>query len=322
LVARLEADMETNELSLRARGGTEIMLEALHARLDPELGKQFQIVPSRIRDLDPDRKKILWLHNKPCREEASFLEFAENRALFAGIVCVSHYQAMLYHLIPGVPYADMTVIQNAIVPFGQYIARRDNRIRLIYHSAPDRGLEILVPVFKYLAMHHTDIELDVYSSFSLYGWSERDDVYRSLFERCNAHPRIRYHGAQPNSAVRQALSRSDIFSYPNIDPETSCIAAIEAMAAGCLVVCSAHGGLPETCANFAQLYPFSEDLRAHADRFTREMDQAINGVRQRRVEDEHLRRQQVDYFNQFYSWERRLPEWTGYLRGLDARVSK
>lgn len=308
--------MEANEQSVTSRGGTELMLNALHARLDPELAKHFQIIPGRVRNLDPRRKRILWLHNTPCREEAGLLEQAANRAMFAGIVCVSHYQATLYHLIPGVPYADMTVLQNAIEPFGSFRPRRADRIRLIYHSAPDRGLAVLVPVFEHLAAHHTDIELDVFSSFSLYGWAKRDEPYRSLFERCVAHPRIRYHGAQSNATVRLALCESDIFAYPNLEPETSCIAAIEAMSAGCLTVCAAYGGLPETCANFARLYPFAEDMQVHASRFAHVLDHEIRSVRERRAENERLRAQQVDYFNHFYAWDRRILEWNSYLRGL------
>jgi glycosyltransferase involved in cell wall biosynthesis len=308
--------METNEMSVRARGGTELMLQALHARLDVELASQFQIIPSRVRGLDPERKRILWLHDKPSREEASFLEHAENRAAFAGIVCVSHYQAALYQMIPGVPYSEMVVLQNAIEPFGAYRPRRDERIRLIYHTTPDRGLEILVPVFEYLATRHPDIELDVFSSFSLYDWTERDAAYQPLFERCRAHPRIRYHGVQPNAVVRSVLGECDIFAYPNIEPETSCIAAIEAMSAGCLVVCAAYGGLPETCANFARLYPFTENRQAHAQRCAAVLDDAIATVRQRKADDERLRAQQVEYFTHFYSWDRRTGEWEAYLRSL------
>lgn len=308
--------MEINEQSVNARGGTELMLHALHARLDPELASRFQIIPSRVRELDPARKRILWLHDLPYEDEASFLERAENRAMFAGIVCVSHYQALLYHMIPGVPYADLTVLQNAIEPFGPYRPRRADRIRLIYHSGPNRGLEILVPVFEHLAAHHPDIELDVFSSFGLYGWSNRDEPYQPLFERCMAHPRIRYHGAQPNATVRQALSECDIFAYPNLEPETSCLAAIEAMAAGCLTVCPAYGALPETSANFARLYPFTLDMEAHARRFASVLDEQIRAVRLRRAEDERLRAQQAEYFNRVYSWDRRILEWNAFLRGL------
>jgi UDP-glucose:(glucosyl)LPS alpha-1,2-glucosyltransferase len=308
--------IETNELSVGALGGTEMMLQALHARLDPHLLNKFQIIPERVRTLDPDRRRILWLHNTPSREESSFLELPENRRAFAGIVCVSHYQAQLFHMIPGVPFGELTVLQNAIDPFGPYRPRVADRIRLIYHTTPHRGLSILIPVFEHLARSHADIELDVFSSFCIYGWPDRDLSYEALFDRCRAHPRIRYHGAQPNSVVRKTLAECDIFAYPSIHAETSCVAAIEAMSAGCLTVCSSFGALPETCANFARLYPFTEDINLHANRFAETLDEAIRAVRLRRTEDEQLRTQQVEYFNRVYSWDRRADDWCSYLQRL------
>ncbi|TDY25209.1 glycosyl transferase family 1 [Paraburkholderia sp. BL6665CI2N2] len=308
--------METNELSARALGGTEAMLAALHARLDPELARHFQIIPSRARQLAADRKRIFWLHDTPSEEEAKFLASPDNLARFDGLVCVSHYQACLYNLIPQVPYRKMVVLQNAIEPFGAYRPRRGATIRLIYHTTPHRGLEILVPVFEHLAKVHPDIELDVFSSFNIYGWAQRDEPYRQLFDRCRAHPRIRYHGAQPNHVVRETLRDCDIFAYPSIWPETSCVAAIEALSSGCLVICPAYGALPETCANFASLYPFTEDRQSHAERFCLALDAAIRAVKRRAHEDATARSFQVDYFNRFYSWDRRITEWNAYLRGL------
>jgi glycosyltransferase involved in cell wall biosynthesis len=311
-----EQSMEINELSVNAKGGTEMMLRALHSHLNPELARQFQIIPSRVRSLDPDRKRILWLHETPNSEDAGLLGTAENRAQFAGIVCVSHFQANLYNQMVGVPFEQITVLQNAIEPFGPYRPRRSDRIRLVYHTTPHRGLEILVPVFEHLASIHPDIELDVYSSFNIYGWPQHDTPYLGLFERCRAHPRIRYHGVRANAQVREALGECDIFAYPCIWAETSCLAAIEAMAAGCLVVCSSFAVLPETCANFGQLYSYSQDVQIHANRFAAALDEAVRAVRQRRVADEALRARQAEYFNYFYAWSRRIGEWDTYLRSM------
>ena len=44
--------MEINELSKNAMGGTELMMSRLHKNVDKELLDKFQIIPSRVRDLD------------------------------------------------------------------------------------------------------------------------------------------------------------------------------------------------------------------------------------------------------------------------------
>jgi hypothetical protein len=57
--------VEVNELNKNARGGTELMQERLHKSIPEQLLNKFQIIPSRVRELDPDKKKILWLHDLP-----------------------------------------------------------------------------------------------------------------------------------------------------------------------------------------------------------------------------------------------------------------
>jgi UDP-glucose:(glucosyl)LPS alpha-1,2-glucosyltransferase len=57
--------MEVNELSVTAKGGTELMLESLHNKLPKDLLEYFQIIPSRVREIDDSKIKIYWLHDLP-----------------------------------------------------------------------------------------------------------------------------------------------------------------------------------------------------------------------------------------------------------------
>ena len=50
-----------------------------------------------------------------------------------------------------------------------------------------------------------------------------------------------------------------IFAYPSIWHETSCIAAIEAMAAGCEIVTTNLGALYETCSPFGRFINFDRN---------------------------------------------------------------
>jgi UDP-glucose:(glucosyl)LPS alpha-1,2-glucosyltransferase len=308
--------MEKNELNKNARGGTELMQERLHGSLPADLLDKFQIIPSRVRDLDPDKKKILWLHDLPGDPESEHLKDANLRKRFDKIVCVSDWQMQLYNLMSGLPYSESIVIKNAIHPIEIEKKQFDGTINLIYHTTPHRGLEILIPTFEELANKHKDIHLDVYSSFSIYGWEERDQQYTTLFDRCKAHPQITYHGAVPNQQVREALKKSHIYAYPSIWPETSCLSVIEAMSAMNLVVCPNYAALPETCANFAMMYPWNENKNAHAVQFAHTLEFAIDTIRKTQGKEDPYLEFQKNYFDYFYGWDKRKGEWEALLRSM------
>lgn len=307
--------IERNELNRNARGGTELMQERLHSSLPKELLDQFQIIPSRVRELDPDKKKILWLHDLPNDPESAHLADASQRKRFDKIVCVSDWQMQLYNLISAVPYSECIVIKNAIEPIQIAKKEFDGTVRLIYHTTPHRGLEILIPVFEELCKIHDDIHLDVYSSFKIYGWEERDRQFDELFDRCKANEKITYHGSVSNEEIREALVRSHIFAYPSIWPETSCLAAIEAFSAKNIVVCPNYAALPETSAGFAMMYPFTENKNHHAVQFAHTLNNAINSVKENKNLETYLDFQK-QYFDYFYGWDKRKLEWQNLLTSL------
>jgi len=308
--------MEKNELNKNARGGTELMQERLHRSIPEEILNKFQIIPSRVRELDSDKKKILWLHDLPHDPESEHLKDPELRKRFDKIVAVSDWQMQLYNLVSGVPYSESIVIKNAIDPVPIEKKEYHGTVNLIYHTTPHRGLEILIPVFEELCKIHDNIHLDVYSSFSIYGWEQRDEQYKQLFDRCKEHPKITYHGAVSNEEVRDALVKSHIFAYPCVWPETSCLAAIEAMSAMNLVVCPNFAALAETCSNFAMMYQFNENKNLHAVQFAHTLDMAIKTIIKNEGSTYPYLDFQKQYFDYFYSWEKRKGEWLALLQSM------
>jgi glycosyltransferase involved in cell wall biosynthesis len=295
-----------------AMGGTEILATTLSARLDPKLLASFQIVPSRVRQLDPARIPVYWLHDLPEGRESQHLA-AGGWNRFRLLVYVSNWQAQLYQRHYGIPWEKGRVLLNAIDPIPVSQKPRDV-LRIVYHSTPHRGLEILVPVFEYLARRYSNIELHVFSSFKLYGKQEDDADFAELFDRCRTHPRIRYHGTQPNAVVRKALAESHIFAYPCIWPETSCLCLMEAMSAGCLCVHSNFGALYETAANWTWCYGFQDDAEAHGRVFAEVLARAIEAYWSESVQSRLVR--QKSYADEFYVWESRIVQWTDLLRSL------
>lgn len=315
--------IELNELSVKSNGGTELMQRRLmDGNVNRDLLRHFQIIASRVRHVDENLKKILWLHDLPGDPESAHLADPKSRNRFDKIVMVSDWQMNYYHLSHGIPYSRCIVMPNAIYPIEIKEKEYDGTIRLIYHTTPHRGLEILIPVFENLCKEEKilgPIHLDVYSSFSIYGWEQRDEPYRGLFDRCRNHPNITYHGAVSNEDVRNALVKSHIFAYPSIWPETSCLSAIEAMSAMCSVVCPNLAALPETCSKFANMYQFDEDINRHAQRFGGVLASTIMN-RRRQLEDsksvEVHYRFQKSYFDNFYSWPNRAKQWESLLKSL------
>ena len=297
-----------------AMGGTELMNKALYERVDNDLLDEFYIIKSRVSWTDKDKPNVLWLHDTWDDPEVQHLKEQESRDRFAKLVFVSNYQLATYNLALGVPYANAIVLRNAIDPI-EYKEKDKDVVRIIYHTTPHRGLNLVVAAVKAIAEEMGDkIHLDVYSSFEAYGWKERDKPYEDLFEEIRQHPNMTYHGFQSNDVVRKALQEAHIFAYPSVWPETSCISAIEAMSAGCEVVCPNFAALPETTGNFARMYQFNEDMGEHANDFANQLYGAI-------VEhhDENLQKKlmfQKNWVDNFFNWDLRAAEWTDMLQNI------
>lgn len=271
-----------NELNKNANGGTEITTRELFNLLDAEELQDVQIVSSRVRELDPDKFRIYHLHDLPTDPEAAHLRTQASRDRFDKIVFSSNWQYQQFQNELNLPYSQQCrVIETGVEPIAwtDKTDPRTNPIRLIYTSTPHRGLELLVPVFERLAELFDFIELDVYSSFKLYGWDKQDEMYQELFDRCKAHPRIRYHGTVDRPTIIQAYQDAHIFAYPSIWPETSCRCLIESMMAGCLCVHPNFAALPDTSAGLTDWYEGDANKEIHAQRFMETLAQIINALR-------------------------------------------
>lgn len=315
-----------DRLSGNALGGTELKKNALERDLDPKLLEQVQVFVSRVHEpLNPDKYRILWIQDLPDDPESAHLANQGWRN-FHKIVFVSYWQMNLFILKFNIPWSRCLVLLNAVDPLESRLLRpKEEEVKIIYHTTPHRGLNLLLTVWDKLLEKHSNIHLDVFSSFKIYGWAERDKEFQPLFDFCNNHDTITYHGSQPNDVVRKAVSSSDIFAYPSVWSETSCMSLMEAMSAACVSVHPDFGALPETGAGWTFMYHWNEDPQQHASIFYHMMDSAIQSLNDQGTIAKC--QSMKGYTDVFYSWQNRLKQWEALFlsiinSGEDRKVPK
>jgi len=259
-----------NEYNEKSKGGTELSIAELEAHVDSDLLSKFQIIPSRFRGLEEGLIPLYWLHDLADDPEMHHLADGGWRK-FRKLVFVSNWQMQQFILRYNIPWQQCVQINNGIVPFPKPKAGqskwdvKDGAYRFIYHTTPHRGLNVLAAVFPALRTRWPRITLDVYSSFSIYGWNERDRDYQDLYNTLASTPGVTYHGARSNEEIRAACEAAHFFLYPCTWPETGCRALIEAMMAGVYCVHSNFGCLYETALGRTAMYQYHEDLNDHAN---------------------------------------------------------
>lgn len=310
-------ELRSSDLTRNALGGSELMLKRIYEDVPSDLLKNFHVVNSRLESsLKHDLRKIFIAHDLPGDPASDFLSNG-GWQVFERLIFVSNWQMQAYQAHYQIPPSRCFVMQNAINPIFAQEKAWGGKIRIGYWSTPHRGLSILVPVFEYLAKKYPQIELDVFSSFALYGWEERDSPYKELFDRCNNHPQINYHGSVSNERIREYAATADIFAYPSIWPETSCLCLIEAMSAGMLCVHSNLAALYETASNWTMMYQYHEDLNEHAKVFHLHLEKAILELIDPSSRGPRTRlKAQREYTNLFYDWQIRKDQWKQLLEQI------
>src|SRR5262249_37896162 len=161
-------------------------------------------------------------------------------------------QARNYAAVFGLAPERITILRNAAspaaleTPIQQAWFETGLAPRLCFASLPDRGLEPLLLAYPSIRKAIPDLELRVCCA-------TEEDQDAHLRELTAVLPGARHEGALSQRALAQAFAGSAALAYPCVWPETSCITAMDAMAAGAGVIATAFCALPETTAGFAEL---------------------------------------------------------------------
>ena len=295
-------------------GGTEILYKNLLKYASSDWNTRVNLILSFTdeRLIDPNKINILWQHLYTDQGAAQGMINSDFTDRIDHYVYVSNWQLEQFRKDFYVDRYSNFVIKNAIEPI-EFVEKSRDKIRMIYTSMPDRGLDVLLDAWSIL--NRSDIELVVYSSNIIYGKdysASRHSQYEQLFYRCANTPGVIYKGYAMNQAVRKALQTSHILAYPSIYPETSCLAAIEAGAAGCRIVTTNYGALPETCAGWATRVEYDRNRAILAERYAAQLDLEINNY----WSNYSSLKDQSDWFNSNYSWSVRAEEWKDFFNNV------
>jgi glycosyltransferase involved in cell wall biosynthesis len=183
------------------------------------------------------------------------------------LLAVSRYQQQALCNQSGFPIEKTFILGNG-VQIADYEEKFERKpFRLIYTSAPYRGLTSLLPIFKSAKNFFPELELRVFSGMSLYDGANRyQGPHADLIQQIKVHlreekdvyfhekyspsnesiPGIHFFPPILQKDLAKEYSQAKVFTYPANVPETFCITAIEAQAAGCPVLSSTLGALTES----------------------------------------------------------------------------
>lgn len=167
---------------------------------------------------------------------------------------VSSWQAQSVCDASGFPIEKTFFIGNGVyLPYFSGNEER-NLMRLIFASAPYRGLEVATRGFIELKKSFPELELHIFSGFDIYNTDRAYQgpqvaEFRRLEAQLRSLPGVKLHGNQTQRVLSREFMRSGLLFYPNTIFETCCIVAMEAEAGGCPIVASRNSALPETVAD-------------------------------------------------------------------------
>jgi len=316
ILKKANDDLSRPVLFKDSHGGSENQLRLLLKHLPDESFKDINLILNNANHnlIEKDKINVLWMHHFVNQKEAQNLGSKDFVDKLDWIVFNSNWNFEKHVYQFKIPENKSIVIRNAIEKIN-FKEKPKDKISLMYHTTPWRGLVHLLKVFKNLNLEN--VELNVCSSTIIYG--KKFDMslgkkYEGIFNECKNTKNINYFGFIENIKIIELLKNNHIFTHPSIWPETSCISAIESMAAGCEVVTTNLGALYETCSPFATFVSFDRNTDNLEKRYSKVLLNSIKNYWS--DENQNKLKLQRETINATYSWNVRSVEWKNFFNEI------
>ena len=236
-----------------------------------------QRAPSAFRFKWASKLNLLWLHDLALyRNKSDITDALYN---IDGVLCVSEFHKKQVVDTYGIPSEVVHVLNNGVdqdmvagSPPEEYRAEGD-RVRLLYISRPERGLDHLVKIDGIMEKLKREGKRDYRLYVCCYNnvAAHMKDYYENLWRKIEGMDNAHNLGFLDKPTLYRYMKSADLLVYPTPGVfqtefvEVSCIAAMEAMHCGLPMLTTKRGALPETCNNsgtiFSKVENFVEEIR-------------------------------------------------------------
>jgi glycosyltransferase involved in cell wall biosynthesis len=169
-----------------------------------------------------------------------------NKNNFRKFIVLSNWQKMMIMKEYNVPENLMIVLDNALPPLSHSLSINSEKrpLSFIYSSSVERGLIYLLDIFPIIRKEFPDATLTVCCDTITPHGPADVKILKKLKEQRNNGVTIK--GRLDREVLYEEMRKSEFFIYPSIFPETYCISALEAQAAGCICICTNLAALQTT----------------------------------------------------------------------------
>lgn len=271
--------------------------------------------------------KLLWMHDVNVGKELTGGEWGARLDSIDRIVSLTEWHRTHLMRLYGLPEEKLWRIPNGIsienYPADKVLTERP--MKFLWSSSPDRGLDVVLGMWKKIRGMDPDAELHVY-----YGWTAIDkiiarstekrphlamfkaDIETMLDEIGREEGGVFWHDRVPQHELAKRQMEARYWIYPTYFCETFCISAIEMQAAGVVPLTSNLGALQETVLTPALRIDGHPTNRSFTEEFLRMIHQVEELGELGREEYRTIGRN----FAATFSWENVYTVWAKRIHDL------